>query len=72
MDSLVSTQWLADNLDTEDLVVVDATMHLPDSPRKSSVEFVEGHVPGACFLDLVSFVATASPVPKALPALLPD
>ena len=67
MDSLVSTQWLADNLDTEDLVVVDATMHLPDSPRKSSVEFVEGHVPGARFLDLVSFVATASPVPKALP-----
>ena len=67
MDSLVSTQWLADALAADDLVVLDASLHLPDSPRKSAQEFAEAHIPGARFLDLASFVDAASPVPKALP-----
>ena len=67
MDSLLSTQWLADALGSEGLVVLDATMHLPDSPRNSATEFGEGHIPGARFLDLVSFVDAASRVPKAFP-----
>jgi thiosulfate/3-mercaptopyruvate sulfurtransferase len=68
MESLVSTQWLADELGADDLVVLDATMHLPDSPRKSSAEFAQGHIPGARFLDLVSFVDASSEVPKAVPS----
>ena len=67
MDSLVSTQWLADELGADDLVVLDATMHLPDSPRKSAAEFAEAHIPGARFLDLASFIDPASDIPKALP-----
>lgn len=67
MDSLVSTQWLAGELGAEDLVVLDATMHLPDSPRKGAAEFVEGHIPGARYLDLVTFVDPASHVAKAVP-----
>ena len=67
MDSLVSTQWLADALGSEGLVVLDATMHLPDSPRNSAAEFAEGHIPGARFLDLVCFVDAGSSVPKAFP-----
>ena len=67
MDSLVSTQWLADELGGDDLVVLDATMHLPDSPRKSAAEFAEEHIPGARFLDLASFVDPASDIAKAIP-----
>ncbi|QYJ06716.1 sulfurtransferase [Qipengyuania flava] len=67
MDSLVSTQWLADTLGAEDLVVLDATLHLPDSPRNAPAEFDEGHIPGARFLDLASFVDAGSAVPKAVP-----
>ncbi|MBX7482418.1 sulfurtransferase [Qipengyuania qiaonensis] len=67
MDSLVSTQWLAGELGADDLVVLDATMHLPDSPRKSAAEFAEAHIPRARFLDLASFVDPASDIPKALP-----
>lgn len=67
MDSLVSTQWLADALGAEDLVVLDATLHLPDSPRNAAVEFEAGHIPGARFLDLASFVDAGSSVPKAVP-----
>ena len=52
MDSLVSTQWLADQLGAADLVVLDASMHLPDSPRQAAQDFAAAHVPGARFLDL--------------------
>ena len=67
MDSLVSTQWLADRLGADGLVVLDATMHLPDSPRNAAADFDAAHIPGARFLDLVTFVDPASAVPKALP-----
>ena len=67
MQSLVSTQWLADQLGAADLVVLDATAHLPDSPRNSAADFSDEHIATARFLDLTSFVDTASEIPKALP-----
>lgn len=67
MDKLVSTEWLAARRGADDLVVIDATMHLPDSGRDARAEFAEGHIPGARFLDLASFTDGESPVPKAVP-----
>ncbi|MXO47867.1 sulfurtransferase [Erythrobacter vulgaris] len=67
MEKLVSTEWLAARLGADDLVVLDATTHLPDSGRDAVEEFGAGHIPGARFLDLASFVDTGSDVPKALP-----
>ena len=67
MDSLVSTAWLANELGAADLVVLDAGMHLPDAGRDAAAEFVQGHIPGARFLDLAGFVDPASDVPKAVP-----
>lgn len=67
MESLVSTAWLADNLGRPDLLVLDATVHLPDAGRDAAEEFAAGHIPGARFLDLASLKDTASPVPNALP-----
>ncbi|MEZ5680232.1 MAG: sulfurtransferase [Erythrobacter sp.] len=67
MERLVSTEWLAAELGASDLVVLDATLHLPDSPRNAPAEFGEGHIPGARFLDLASFVDASSDIPKALP-----
>ena len=67
MDKLVSTEWLAARLGSDDIVLLDATMHLPDSGRDARAEFAAGHIPGARFLDLASFEDTASPVPKAIP-----
>ncbi len=67
MDSLVSTQWLARELDTDDVVILDATMHLPDVPRKAHEEFLISHIPGALFLDLASFVDFDADTPKAIP-----
>ena len=67
MEDLVSTQWLADHLGTPDLVIVDASSHLPMAGRDAAAEFAEGHIPGAVFLDLASFLDPASPVPAAIP-----
>ncbi|MBX7496617.1 sulfurtransferase [Qipengyuania sp. 6B39] len=67
MERLVSTEWLAGELGAADLVVLDATMHLPDSPRDAKADYLEAHVPGARFLDLASFTDSGSVVPKALP-----
>ncbi|RXZ64013.1 sulfurtransferase [Pelagerythrobacter rhizovicinus] len=65
MDMLVSTAWLADNLGT--VTVLDATKHLPSAGRDAAAEFVEGHIPGARFLDLATLNDDASPIVAALP-----
>lgn len=67
MDSLVSTEWLAKELSEEDLIIVDATQHLPNAKRDARAEFQARHLPGARFLDLASLVDETSDVPKALP-----
>lgn len=68
MDRLVSTDWLADAIGAPDLVVLDASLHLPDAGRDARAEFLAGHIPGARFLDLETFIDTTSQVPKALPS----
>lgn len=72
MDILVSTEWLAAQLaspDTTggDLVVIDASAHLPDAKRDPAAEYAAAHIPGAVFLDLPTFFDPESPVPSAVP-----
>ena len=67
MELLVSTKWLADELGADDLVVLDATSHLPNAGRDPAAEYAEAHLPGARYLDLASLKDPASPVPAALP-----
>jgi thiosulfate/3-mercaptopyruvate sulfurtransferase len=68
MTPLVTTAWLADELGASDLVVLDASSHLPDAGRDAAAEFAAGHIPGARFLDLASFTDPDSPVPAAIPS----
>lgn len=67
MDSLVSTDWLAAELGASDLVVLDASRHLPAAGRDAVAEFAQGHIPGARFFDLARLVDDISDVPQALP-----
>jgi thiosulfate/3-mercaptopyruvate sulfurtransferase len=67
MDSLVSTEWLADEIGATDLVVVDASYHLSDTGRDALAEYAAGHIPGAVFLNLADLVDPASSLDNTLP-----
>lgn len=68
MDSLVSTQWLADEMGASDLRIVDATAFLPEHGRNPLMEYEACHIPGAVFMDLSELVDSKSPVPNTLPS----
>ena len=67
MDSLVSTEWLANEMGASDLRIVDATRHLPDTGRNALAEYEGGHIPGAVFMDIAELVDPTSPVDNTLP-----
>ncbi len=67
MDTLVSTQWLAAHLEEPDLVILDATRHMPDVTRDPRADFIAAHIPGAQFLDLPSLHDSDAPVANTLP-----
>lgn len=67
MDSLVSTEWLANEMGASDLRIVDCSKHLPAAHRDALAEYEAGHIPGAVFMDLGDLVDTAAPVENTLP-----
>lgn len=67
MDALVSTEWLAGELDASDLRIVDASYHL-DAGRDPSGEHEAGHIPGAVFMDLAYLADPANELPMMLPS----
>ena len=68
MDSLVSTQWLAEHLGEADLVVVDCSWFMPSLGRSGRDEYLEAHIPGARFLDIDEFSDHSNPAPHMLPS----
>ncbi len=68
MDSLVSTDWLAENLGQPDLVIVDCSWHMPATGRSGRDEYLRAHVPGARFLDIDELSDRSSPLPHMLPS----
>src|SRR3954453_22235960 len=67
MDSLVSTQWLAEHLGEPDLVIVDSSWFMPSSGRGGRGEYLQSHIPGARFLDIDEVSDWANPAPHMLP-----
>jgi len=67
MESLVSTEWLAEEMGSCDLRIVDASSHLPLAGRDARAEYEAGHIPGAIYMDLANLTDPGSEVPSALP-----
>jgi len=70
MQALVSTQWLAAALESDDLLVLDAsyTSTIPGAPPSDPrLNFERAHVPGARYLDLDTLVDAGDPLPSMLP-----
>ncbi|MBY6243135.1 3-mercaptopyruvate sulfurtransferase [Methylosinus sp. Sm6] len=63
----VSTQWLADHLQAPDLVVFDASWHMPAAGRNAHAEYLAGHIPGAVFFDIDAIADHSTDLPHMLP-----
>ena len=68
MESLVSTDWLAEHLGEPDLAVVDSSWHMPASGRSGRDEYLAAHIPGARFLDIDEVSDRTNPAPHMLPS----
>jgi thiosulfate/3-mercaptopyruvate sulfurtransferase len=62
-----TTAELAAELSEPDLGVIDASWHVPPSPRIGASEFWQGHIPGAVFFD----IETIADLEQGLPHMLP-
>ena len=67
MDALVSTQWLAGELGSPDLRIVDATWFL-EAGRDASAEYEAEHIVGAVFMDLAGLADDKTELPMMLPS----
>jgi thiosulfate/3-mercaptopyruvate sulfurtransferase len=65
-DPIVSTQWLAEQLNAPDLRIVDAPFYMPGDPRTPQGEFEKEHIPGAVLFDIEVIKDTANPLPHML------
>ena len=68
MTPLVSTAWLAENLQKPELVVCDCSFYLPTDPRNAAALFAEARIPGARFFDIDAIKDTTSDLPHMLPS----
>ena len=65
---LVETDWLASHLDAPDLVILDASMHLPTTKRNARAEYLDAHIPGALFFDIDDIADETSSLPHMMPS----
>jgi thiosulfate/3-mercaptopyruvate sulfurtransferase len=66
--ALVSTAWLAQNLQAPDLRVVDATWCLPAQMRDPKAEHEEAHIPGAVYFDIDDIADETTGQPHTVPS----
>ena len=68
MESLVSTEWLAERLGQPALKIVDASWHMPATGRSGRDEYAAAHILGAVFLDIDALSDKSNPAPHMLPS----
>lgn len=64
---IVTPGWLAANLGSPDLVVLDGSYYLAPMNRDADAEYAAGHIPGALRFDIDKIADTSSPLPHMLP-----
>jgi thiosulfate/3-mercaptopyruvate sulfurtransferase len=64
---LKSTDWLAERLGKDNVVVVDGSHHLSTQNRNARAEYLAGHIPGAVFFDIDKIADKSSDLPHMLP-----
>ncbi len=67
--SLVSVEWLDENIDNPDFILLDASWHMPAEKRDGQAEYLEQRLLGARFFDFDGSVADQD---SSLPHMLPS
>jgi thiosulfate/3-mercaptopyruvate sulfurtransferase len=67
-ESLVSTEWLAANIDRPDVRIFDASFTLPGVTPTAQEEYARRHIPGAVFFDIDGISDHSNPLPHMLPS----
>ena len=65
--SLVSSDWLENNIDKVKLI--DCSWHMPSVKRNGYEEYIKEHIPGSIFFDLDKYSDTNTNLPHMLPDL---
>src|SRR5665213_1788956 len=64
---LKSVDWLAGELGTSNVAIVDGSFYLPAQKRDAKAEYLAGHIPGAVFFDIDKVADHSSDLPHMLP-----
>ena len=64
--NLITCDWLNENLNQKDLIIIDCTWHLPGTNRDGKSEFLNERIPGSIFFDLDEFSDQSSKYPHTL------
>ncbi len=67
-DIFVTSDWLAERLDTPGISIVDGSWYLPAQGRDARAEYDSAHIPGAVFFDQDLIVDPDSDLPHTLPS----
>jgi thiosulfate/3-mercaptopyruvate sulfurtransferase len=68
LKALVSTDWLASQLQASDLIVFDASWYMPAEGRNPGAQYRLAHIPGALFFDIDAIADTESALPHMAPS----
>jgi thiosulfate/3-mercaptopyruvate sulfurtransferase len=68
MAHLVTAEWLSKNLDKSNILIFDATWHMPNLGRNAETEFKESHIPNAQFFDIDLISDPDSDLPHMMPS----
>ncbi len=68
-NSLVSSEWLKEHIKHPQLIVLDASAHMPGTERDAAKEWQQGRIPGALFFDFNHSICDPN---SALPHMLPS
>jgi thiosulfate/3-mercaptopyruvate sulfurtransferase len=67
-DPLVSAEWLGYCYNDWNVVVLDATLYLPNEGKNARAEFEKAHIPGARFFDINEIADLDTDLPHMIPS----
>ncbi|MEH3024166.1 MAG: 3-mercaptopyruvate sulfurtransferase [Pseudomonas oryzihabitans] len=65
---LVTAAWLQEQLGRTDLMLLDASLYLPNEPQVAEEVYRQGHLPGALRFDIDRFSDPDTPLPHMIPS----